>query len=56
MASQCVDHIVAHKGDLRLFWDPENHQASCITCNSQKAVREEGGFGRPMRAAGRADR
>lgn len=24
-----VDHIVPHKGDQRLFWDPSNWQSSC---------------------------
>jgi 5-methylcytosine-specific restriction endonuclease McrA len=41
-ASACVDHIVAPRGDMALFRDPKNHAASCISCNSAKAVREEG--------------
>jgi 5-methylcytosine-specific restriction protein A len=24
-----VDHIVAHKGNEQLFWDPTNHRAVC---------------------------
>ena len=40
--SECVDHIVAHKGDMELFWDPENHQALCIACNSRKGAKTEG--------------
>ena len=44
-AAQCTDHIVPHKGDARLMWDPNNHQAICLAHNSAKAVREEGGFG-----------
>jgi 5-methylcytosine-specific restriction protein A len=40
-----TDHIKAHKGDERLFWDENNHQALCGGCNSYKAVKFEGGFG-----------
>lgn len=39
-ASECVDHKVAHKLDPVLFWDIENHQAACLSCNSRKAVSE----------------
>lgn len=45
-ATECVDHIVPHKGDESLFWDRNNHQPACITCNSRKAALQEGGFGR----------
>lgn len=31
---------------MRLFWDPKNHQSLCDGCNSYKAAKEEGGFGR----------
>jgi len=41
-----VDHIIAHKGDNGLFWDRANWRPICIACNSRKAAREEGGFGR----------
>jgi 5-methylcytosine-specific restriction endonuclease McrA len=41
-----TDHIQAHKGDERLFWDPGNHRPLCRSCNSKKAVASEGGFGR----------
>jgi 5-methylcytosine-specific restriction protein A len=41
----CTDHIVAHKGDMKLFWDPTNWQSLCDSCNSMKAVKEEGAFG-----------
>jgi 5-methylcytosine-specific restriction protein A len=46
VAATLTDHIVAHKGDMTLFWDPANHQSSCLPCNSRKAVKKEGGFGR----------
>lgn len=45
--ANCVDHRVAHKGDRRLFWDRANWRPMHRRCNSRKAVREEGGFGRP---------
>jgi 5-methylcytosine-specific restriction protein A len=40
-----VDHINPHKGDRKLFWDPENHQALCKRCHDRKTVKEDGGFG-----------
>jgi len=40
-----TDHIVAHKGDRKLFWDSKNWQSLCRPCNSRKAALEEGGFG-----------
>lgn len=43
--AECVDHICPHKGDQTLFWDPDNHQALCLSCNSVKAAKEEGAFG-----------
>ena len=48
-AAQCVDHIIPHRGDPKLFWDPGNHQAACLTCNSEKAAIEEGAFGNPVK-------
>ena len=44
-----VDHHKAHKGDQALFWDRSNWRPMNIACNSRKAVRVEGGFGRPIR-------
>jgi 5-methylcytosine-specific restriction protein A len=46
VAAECTDHIIAHKGDMKLFWDPANHQSLCHGCNSFKAALVEGGFGR----------
>lgn len=40
-----VDHIVPHKGDFELFWDPNNHQGLCKSCHSKKTASEDGGFG-----------
>lgn len=45
VAAECVDHIKPHKGDMTLFWDENNWQALCLSCNSAKAAREEGAFG-----------
>lgn len=36
-----VDHMVPHKGDQKLFWDTENHQALCAPCHSSVKQREE---------------
>jgi 5-methylcytosine-specific restriction enzyme A len=35
-ASELVDHIVPHNGDLTLFWDRNNWAASCWSCHSSK--------------------
>lgn len=41
-----VDHIIPHKGDYNLFWDPDNHQAMAKRCHDRKTATEDGGFGR----------
>lgn len=46
----CVDHIVPHKGDKKLFWDRKNWQPLCHECHSRKTAREDGGFGNPSKA------
>ena len=33
-----VDHIIDHKGEAKLFWLPENHQALCHSCHSKKTA------------------
>jgi 5-methylcytosine-specific restriction protein A len=38
-----VDHVRAHKGDRRLFWDRRNWQALCASCHSYKSSVEPGG-------------
>ena len=39
--AECVDHIKPPAGpDDPLFWDPSNHQAACLVCNSIKGNRE----------------
>lgn len=47
-----VDHKIAHKGDMKLFWRQSNWVASCRRCNSRKNIRHEGGFGNPIREYG----
>ena len=42
-----VDHIVPHKGDMKLFWDKTNWQSLCHSCHSSKTAKEDGGFGMP---------
>lgn len=36
-----VDHIAAHKGDHKKFWDPKNHQALCKQCHDSHKQRLE---------------
>jgi 5-methylcytosine-specific restriction protein A len=45
-ASSVVDHIIAHRGDPRLFWDQSNWCAMSKTCHDRKTSRQDGGFGR----------
>lgn len=50
--SEVVDHIVPHRGDMALFWDPANHQAMAKQCHDRKTATEDGGWGRAGRARG----
>jgi len=50
-AASVVDHIIPHRGDPVLFWDPANHQAMAADCHRSKTAREDGGFGNPRRSA-----
>lgn len=37
-----VDHVLPHRGDMRLFWDPSNWEPLCGPChNSWKQAREK---------------
>jgi 5-methylcytosine-specific restriction protein A len=47
--ADCTDHIIPHKGNMALFWDPKNWQSLCGTCHSRKTASEEGGFGNDVR-------
>lgn len=31
-----VDHIIPHRGDMKLFWDESNWQALCESCHNHK--------------------
>ena len=44
-----TDHIVPHKGDMALFWNPKNWQSLCSSCHSRKTALEDGGFGHAMK-------
>lgn len=47
--SKCVDHIDPPDGpDDPRFWDPNNHQAACIHCNSVKGRKIIKGEGEPF--------
>ena len=45
----CVDHIIPHEGDWKLFWDSSNWQSLCWSCHSIKTARERGGWGRAVK-------
>jgi 5-methylcytosine-specific restriction protein A len=32
--SNTLDHIVTHKGDLKLFWNEQNYMPLCSSCHS----------------------
>ena len=36
-----IDHIKAHRGDKKLFWDKNNWGALCHSCHSKKTARED---------------
>jgi 5-methylcytosine-specific restriction enzyme A len=36
-----VDHIIPHKGDMKLFWDKTNWQPLCTACHSRHKQRLE---------------
>jgi 5-methylcytosine-specific restriction protein A len=45
-AAEVVDHIVPHRGDMKLFWDPSNWQGLTKRDHDRKTAMEDGGFGR----------
>ena len=45
-ASAVVDHVRAHKGDARKFWDKSNWQPMCGRCLSRKTAKSDGRWGR----------
>jgi len=40
-----VDHIVPHRGNQTLMYDPDNFQSLCKPCHSRKTAKTDGGFG-----------
>ena len=44
-AASVRDHIIPHKGDMKLFWDETNWQALCKTCHDRKTATEDGRWG-----------
>ncbi|WEL95516.1 holin [Xanthomonas phage vB_XooS_NR08] len=40
-AATVVDHIVAHRGDIDLFWSEDNLQPLCQQCHSSRKQSEE---------------
>ena len=42
----CVDHIIPHGYDWKLFWDSNNWQSLCWSCHSIKTSKERGGWGK----------
>jgi 5-methylcytosine-specific restriction protein A len=38
-----VDHVIPHRGNMRLFWDTNNWESLCHDCHSAKTGRERRG-------------
>ena len=47
--AEVVDHIVPHRGDVKLFWDSANWQPLTKADHDRKTAEEDGGFGRARR-------
>lgn len=45
MLAIIVDHIIPHRGDMKLFWDEDNWQSLCKHCHDVKTAKEDGGLG-----------
>lgn len=46
-AATVVDHIVPHRGDLKLFWRRSNWQSLCKPCHDTEKKRIENGGSLP---------
>jgi 5-methylcytosine-specific restriction protein A len=42
-AAVVVDHIIPHRGDMKLFWDPNNWQGLTKRDHDRKTALEDGG-------------
>lgn len=42
--AEVVDHIIPHRGDMNLFWNPDNWQPMAKVCHDKKTATEDGGF------------
>ena len=40
-AAEVVDHIVPHRGNRDLFWEPGNHQSLCAWHHNTTKAKEE---------------
>jgi len=36
-----VDHIIPHRGDMKLFWQQSNWQGLCVPHHNAKSAREK---------------
>ncbi|KAE8761247.1 hypothetical protein FSO04_04415 [Paraburkholderia madseniana] len=43
--SAVVDHRIAHRGDMALFWNQSNWVAMAKTCHDSNTARVDDGFG-----------
>jgi 5-methylcytosine-specific restriction protein A len=41
-----VDHMIPHKGNMKLFWNQANWQPRAKECHDRKTATTDGGFGR----------
>ena len=44
-AAVILDHVIPHKGNVKLFWDKSNRQGLCAKCHNVKTY-QEGAFGK----------
>jgi len=42
--AEVVDHIIPHRGDPKLFWDPNNWQALSKRCHDRKTALQDSRF------------
>ncbi|WP_225785840.1 HNH endonuclease [Pseudomonas sp. Marseille-P9655] len=40
-SASVVDHVIAHRGDMTLFWDQSNWQSLCKPCHDSVKQAEE---------------